>query len=618
MIKIFKIVALCISTIPLYAYELSHTIKKIDQNKVALTLTFNLKPGEYLYKEGFIATVNNPSLKLSPLTPSVKPLSFFDEASKKQKEGYKNRVSFTADIEKEPIAKIKDTIFHLHFLVSSNSTPQEKIVELPFTNTEQAPETKNATTAPLTATAAAPAVSPAHEPSCEPRQPSFLGTFIQRTLSWVTTTAQQAKKALSSLFSSTGSRVIRFGAALLLGILLSLTPCIYPMIPITIGILQASGSPSAGRNFLLALCYTLGISTTFAVLGFIAAVGSCVFGEMQGSPWFVIPLALLLIYFALTMFDWVQFYTPKFLQPKVGRTKGGSALSAYIFGAVSGTIASPCLSPGLLLILQYVTTISGSSFAGYLEGFFLLFLFGIGSSLPLLIIGTFSSSLHILPRAGQWMVEIKKIVGIMLICMAFYQLSHLERLLPWYLFVWVIVLTFFALGIYYFVTISSGDRPTLRRYKNFMGTALIIVACIMLVQAQKAIYDHLHPQAESSAWMHDYREAQNRAQQEHKLLFIDIGATYCSACTYLDGKVFGTEKMQAALTAFVQLKIDSDVHTQAYEKVKELYGRSIEGFPTYLVVNPANNQIIKKWTSDIDQVSIASLVEELGQVSKTK
>ncbi len=141
------------------------------------------------------------------------------------------------------------------------------------------------------------------------------------------------------------------------------------MIPITVGILQASGTPSAFKNFLLALSYTLGISTTFALLGFVAALGSCVFGEMQGSPWVVIPLATLLIYFGLSMFDWVHLYIPRFLQPKTGKVKGGSPLSAFIFGAISGTIASPCLSPGLVLILNYVTNSGAQHFTGYIEGF---------------------------------------------------------------------------------------------------------------------------------------------------------------------------------------------------------------------------------------------------------
>ena len=611
----FSLLMLACITLPLMGYEFSSTIKKIDANKATIALTFTLKPGEYLYKESLNISVNNPHIKLSAPQPSIKAAPFFDEASKKEKEGYKGTVTFLIIADKDPQMEVQDALLHTHFSISTTGEPQEKMIALPFAKTKQAVE-KPAIAQPAisqVAQSSKPAVAQ-HAPSCEPQQPSLLGSLVKKAINWVHATSAHAKKVITNLFTTTGSRIIRFGAALLLGILLSLTPCIYPMIPITVGILGASGSVHPLKNFLLALCYTLGVSTTFAILGLVAALGSCVFGEVQGSPWIIIPLALLLLYFALSMFDWVQLYIPKFLQPKTNRVKGGSLSSAYLFGAISGTIASPCLSPGLVLILNYVTNVSANHFADYLEGFLLLFIFGIGSSLPLLIIGTFSSSLHLVPKAGMWMVEIKKLVGLMLIAMAFYHLSHLERLLPWYLFVWVIVLTLLGLGIYYFASISAHDTKSMKRYKNGMGTLLIILACLMMVQGQKALYDHLNPQATLSAWTHDYDAAQERAQKEQKLLFVDIGATYCAACKSLDKSIFSQEKIQDALKGFVQLKIESDIHTQAYEKIKTLYGKYIEGFPTYLIVDPTTGQVLKKWSVEIDQLSLEGIADELDKV----
>lgn len=596
-----------------FSYNVTHTIKKIDANKLNIEVTFTLKPKEFLYKQGFMTSVNNPDIKLSNPEPSSKPIQFFDETSKKEKEGYKDTVTFVLQAQKEPKETISDALAHIHFSVTSLSAPQEKIIPLHFDATVATQKKPDAMPEPMHSVK--PSAIKTQLPACDVQQPSLLGTAIQKTINWVQASVSQARHTLTSLFTSTGSHIIRFLAALILGLLLSLTPCIYPMIPITIGILQASGSSSSTRNFFLALSYTLGISTTFAILGFIAAIGSCVFGELQGSPWVVIPLALLLIYFALSMFDWVNLYIPRFMQPKTGKLKGGSPLSAYLFGALSGTIASPCLSPGLVLILNYVTNITSAHLLGYLEGFVLLFLFGIGSSLPLLIIGTFSTSLHVLPKAGAWMVEIKKIVGLMLICMAFYQLSHLERLLPWHILVWAIVLTLFALGIYYYASIQAHDRPMMRRYKNIMGTVLIIAACFMMIQGQKALYDHLYPQPTHSKWLHDYDQAHAQALKEHKLLFIDIGATYCAACSHLDHHIFNQQLIQDALSHYVQLKIDSDVHTNAYEKVKMLYSTFIEGFPTYLVVDPKTNTVIKKWSVDIDQLSLEGLSVELAKNS---
>ena len=107
-------------------------------------------------------------------------------------------------------------------------------------------------------------------------------------------------------------------------------------------------------------------------------------------------------YLALSMFGFYDMYVPNILQTKNNVNHKGSLFSAFVFGAISGSIASPCLSPGLALLLTIVATLGNN-----LLGFLLLFSFGIGLSIPLLIIGTFSSSINILPQAGMWMIEVK-------------------------------------------------------------------------------------------------------------------------------------------------------------------------------------------------------------------
>ena len=589
--------------------EVSHTVKKLDDKTQQISVQFTLKPGEYLYKESLVITANNPAVTLTLPVPSVEPVSFFDTTSKKQRLGYKDAVTFSLTAEKQGLKPLEKAELHTQYLLSTSSEPQHKSFDLSFDKAQ--PQTA----APALSLPSAPQErATTHTPSCEPPQPSLIGSFVQKTINAFHATVAHTKLTISSLFSTTGSPLLRLFAAFLLGVLLSLTPCIYPMIPITVGILQASGTSSAFKNFLLAASYTLGISTTFALLGLVAAVGSCVFGELQGSPLLIVPLALLLIYFGLSMFDIIHLRIPSFMQPKTSKVKGGSLLSAYVFGAVSGTVASPCLSPGLVLILNYVAHRT-QYVTGYLEGLVLLFLFGIGSSLPLLIIGTFSGSLSVLPRAGQWMVEIKKVVGIMLISMAFYHLSHLERWLPWYIFVWFIVFAYLALGVYYFSSIKPHEKKWMQRYKNGMGTALIVGACILMLQGEKAVYDHIHP-IEHTAWLHEYDKAHSLALKEGKLLFIDIGATYCSTCVSFDKRIFTESRIEKALKNFVQLKINSDVDTQAYEQVKAIHGSHIEGFPTYLVVDPQTNTVLKKWSIDIDDLSIEGLVLALDSMQK--
>lgn len=444
--------------------------------------------------------------------------------------------------------------------------------------------------------------------------PSLISPIIQKISYSINNTIDKWKKNLSSIFDQTSSSWIRFIIALLLGILLSLTPCIYPMIPITIGVLQINQTKSAFQSFLMATSYTFGISITFAVFGFIAALGSCVFGQLQGSIWIVLPLVALLFYFGFSMFGFYEIYIPKFLQPKVTKIKGGSYLSALIFGIISGSVASPCLSPGLLLILDYVSNIGfNGTLTGYIEGLILLFIFGIGSSLPLLIIGTFSGSINLMPQAGPWMIEIKKIFGLMLIFMAFYHLSHLEKLISWHILVWIIVACILALSIHYIKNISKYDSRNMHIYKIIMAFLLFVIALITAFQGYKSLYI----QQEDSIWLTDYELAQSKALKENKLIFIDIGATYCASCKALDNKIFKNPRIIKTLNKFyVPIKVESDINEKLFQQIQKLYSQYIKGFPTFLSVNPKNNIVLKRWTEQLGDLEIEQVINEFEVFKK--
>ncbi len=449
-------------------------------------------------------------------------------------------------------------------------------------------------------------------------QKSKVKEFIEKATNTITQTTKEWKNTLSKIFDSTQSNWIRIIIALLFGILLSLTPCIYPMIPITIGILQINQSKSTLRSFLLAASYTLGISTTFTIFGLIAAFGSTVFGQLQGSPIFIVPLAALLFYFGLSMFGLYEIYIPKFLQPKQKNIKGGSPISAFIFGMISGSVASPCLSPGLLIILNYVSHINtAGSIAGYLEGFLLLFVFGIGSSLPLLIIGTFSASMSVMPRAGIWMLEVKRLFGLMLVGMGFYNLSHLEYLFPKYLLLWAVTISIVLIAKSYFISISKYDSIYMRIYKIALSIILAFTGGFIAMKSYKATFSNFNKTEEISYWGHDLTNAKEKALEENKLLFIDIGATYCGSCKAIDKKIFQNPKIINTLTSkFVPLKIEADSNEQDFDILKENYKSEIKGFPTFLIINPKNNLVIKKWTEDIDDLTIEDIINQLNDSLK--
>ncbi len=208
--------------------------------------------------------------------------------------------------------------------------------------------------------------------------------------------------------------------AFLIGIATSFTPCIYPMIPITIGILQSQASKSLAKNFLISTSYVAGMATVYAILGYFAATTSLILGQWLVNPWVIFLLILLFLYLAFSMFGFYEIYMPRFLQRGSQIKTKGSIIYSFLFGAVSGTAASPCISPPLALLLGFVAK-TGSP----IVGFFTLFLFALGMGVLLIVVGTFSNTITSLPRAGAWMNEIKKFFGFLLIGVSIYFLTPL-------------------------------------------------------------------------------------------------------------------------------------------------------------------------------------------------
>lgn len=233
---------------------------------------------------------------------------------------------------------------------------------------------------------------------------------------------ESTKDRIVSYFSNLMEKPLPLGyvllIALIIGIMTSLTPCIYPMIPITVGLLQSQASKSVGRNFLLSTSYVTGMAVVYAILGYFAATTTLILGQWLANPWIVGLLILLFLYMAFSMFGFYEIYIPKFLQGGSNLKVRGSLLYSFLFGAVSGTAASPCISPAIFLLLGYVAK-TGSP----LIGFITLFTFAFGMGLLLITIGTFSTSLTTLPRAGVWMNEIKKFFGFLLVGVAIYFLQ---------------------------------------------------------------------------------------------------------------------------------------------------------------------------------------------------
>ena len=213
-----------------------------------------------------------------------------------------------------------------------------------------------------------------------------------------------------------------FGA----GVATSLTPCIYPMIPITAGLLAGSARAEASRwrAATLALTYALGLATLYALTGLLAGMSGQLFGAVASNPWVRFATGNLLLLFGLAMLDVFPISAPQRLMAWASQLGGGSYGSVLLLGATSGIVAAPCGAPAFAAVLTWVAATKSGAL-----GFLYLFAFSLGMSAILILVGTFSGALATLPKAGRGMVWIKRTGGVVLLAMAEYYFVEMGRVL---------------------------------------------------------------------------------------------------------------------------------------------------------------------------------------------
>lgn len=213
------------------------------------------------------------------------------------------------------------------------------------------------------------------------------------------------------------------------GVLTSLAPCIYPMIPITAAIVGGSAvgeAPRArSRTVFLTFAYVLGLSLAYASVGLFAGLTGTLFGSVSTNPWLYFTMANLLIIAALAMLEVIPVRVPAWLLARAATAgKGGSLYGVFVMGAASGLVAAPCSAPVMAAVLTWVTATK----SGVL-GFIYLFVFSLGMCTLLVLVGLFSGTVARLPKAGTWMVWIKRLFALIMLGVAEYYLVQMGLLL---------------------------------------------------------------------------------------------------------------------------------------------------------------------------------------------
>jgi cytochrome c-type biogenesis protein len=213
------------------------------------------------------------------------------------------------------------------------------------------------------------------------------------------------------------------------GVLTSLAPCIYPMIPITAAIVGGSAVGDVprprSRTVLLTFTYVLGLALAYASLGLFAGLTGTLFGSVSTNPWLYFAMANLLIIAALAMLDVFPVRVPAWLLTRAATAgEGGSPYGVFVMGAASGLVAAPCSAPVMAAVLTWVTATK----SGVL-GFIYLFVFSLGMCTILVLVGLFSGTVARLPRAGEWMVWVKRLFALIMLGVAEYYLVQMGLLL---------------------------------------------------------------------------------------------------------------------------------------------------------------------------------------------
>jgi thiol:disulfide interchange protein DsbD len=327
-----------------------------------------------------------------------------------------------------------------------------------------------------------------------------------------------------------------------IGLALNLTPCIYPLIPVTISYFGGQAERRSGGVFVLALLYVLGMSITYSVLGTAAAMTGSLFGAALQNPFVILFIAAVLVALALSMFGLWEIRLPMFIATRTGTAKRGHA-GALFMGLTMGLVAAPCVGPFVLGLLAYV-----SQTGNPLLGFLMFFTLAWGMGAPFLVLGTVSGSISRLPRSGSWLVWVRKIFGFILIGMALYFARYLlgERIATF-----GYAATALTAGIYLaWIDRTSTPTRTFRMLKNATGIAGIAIAALI------TIVPAVRQSATGIAWRPYTEEALAAAARDGKSVIIDFSADWCLPCHELDAKTFSDEAVVELASSVVPLRID--------------------------------------------------------------
>lgn len=367
------------------------------------------------------------------------------------------------------------------------------------------------------------------------------------------------------------------------GFVTSLTPCVYPMIPITLAVIGArSKEQSKMKSFSLSVVYVFGIALTYSILGVAAAKTGALFGAALSSIWVVTGIAVVFVIMGLSMYGLFEIQPPAFIRDKFGTAKtGGGYGGAMAAGLVAGVVASPCVGPVLVSVLAHIAKTQDM-----VLGFSLLFTFALGMGMLFIVIGTSSSLLGHLPKAGPWMDGVKFFFGTTMIAMALY---YIQPLYPVWLFRGLLGLALILIASAFGAFEPNDKLAGLGRVRKGAMLAAFVVGLVFtlagvlersgfsLASGAAAVASNGYQKLD---WQPYSDASLDEARKSGKPVLIDFYADWCGACIELEKYTFTDERIRRLSEQYTLLKIDATEDFPGLDELKTRY--EVMGLPTMI------------------------------------
>ncbi|MBL7032709.1 MAG: thioredoxin family protein [Candidatus Delongbacteria bacterium] len=386
-----------------------------------------------------------------------------------------------------------------------------------------------------------------------------------------------------------GNLLLAFLIIFIGGLLSSFTPCVYPVIPVTISYIGAHSGKSRFSGFFLSLFFVIGLALVFSVLGLIAAAGGSSFGSIGQSAVIQFIVAGIFLLLAASMFGAYEIQLPSSWLARMQTGAKAGPLGAVIMGGITGFIAAPCVGPIIGVLLVYI-----ASTGNLLLGFFMMLVYALGMGVLFLVIGTFAGALNSLPQAGGWMDTIKNFFGVIMVTMAIYfvRLYIPPTLLLLLIGVWIIIV---AVYMGAFTQLREDSTFTAKLFKA-IGLALLVAGLYFtaggLIKAWPlglwspagTTLVNAVPEVEVEWSVNNRDEVFTLAGSTGKPVMMDFYADWCVACKELDDNTWNQPAVVALAERFMTIKMDFSARGDWEKEMRSRF--EVFGMPTVIFFAP--------------------------------